>query len=434
MKRLVPVSILAHALLGTALASPAGALQTVHVVTSTGAGAVQAAVDAAVDGDLVLVHAGTYGPVTIAGKGVSIVADPPNSVTFTSLTITGLPAGGLCSVSGVAANGFELPERSAIRVSSCAGAVRFAAVQGVPAFGTAAGGMRVVDAQDVVLTACTLTGSTQQPPLVLNPDPAGFGLYCATSKVAVFDSTITGGAGRNSVIAFNAFFTGGAGGGGVLVNDPVSEFFASGTTITGGPGGSGANGQCIGGVPSGPSSGFPGGVGITANTSTRLRSCTITGGNGGGGGACAFCPPLPPPPPGCGAPAGASGFAIVGSPSLLSAPAARLLAPAVVREGTTLSITVLGAPGGSATIVVSGGTRWLFYAPFSGTLHYADASRRLAVGTIPGSGALTIALPIAPLASGQELLQKHLQGLVRAPDGSVSVGTSSVLTILDSSF
>ena len=67
-----------------AFCAPLALSQSVLVVDSSGAGDfldIQPAVLAAADGDHLLVRAGNYGPVLIAGKGLSILADRGATVT-----------------------------------------------------------------------------------------------------------------------------------------------------------------------------------------------------------------------------------------------------------------------------------------------------------------------------------------------------------------
>jgi pectin methylesterase-like acyl-CoA thioesterase len=62
-----------------ALALSAAALADVHVVDASGGGdftTLQAAVNAAADGDTLLVRSGSYDGFLLTGKGLSIVAEP----------------------------------------------------------------------------------------------------------------------------------------------------------------------------------------------------------------------------------------------------------------------------------------------------------------------------------------------------------------------
>src|SRR5690348_4163409 len=98
--------------LACAFAAPASAFQVVHVVQPGAAAAIQAAVDSSSDGDVVLVHAGTYGSVRITNKSLSLIADPQGSVTVDSLTIDTISSARTCTVSGLRTVGYQLPERA----------------------------------------------------------------------------------------------------------------------------------------------------------------------------------------------------------------------------------------------------------------------------------------------------------------------------------
>ena len=72
------LQLLCSALVATSFLAPAPAAQVLHVVDGTGLGdfgTIQEAVDAASDGDQILVRAGAYGAFTIQGKGLVVHGD-----------------------------------------------------------------------------------------------------------------------------------------------------------------------------------------------------------------------------------------------------------------------------------------------------------------------------------------------------------------------
>jgi hypothetical protein len=415
----------------SALSLPASAFQIVRVVQPGAAAAIQTAVDAASDGDVVLVHAGTYGSVRVTNKSLSLVADPAGSVTVNSLTIDTMSAARTCSVSGLRMTGYEMPERAAIRVIACDGPVFLEDVIAQPTFQTAAHAAFVTASSAVTFTHCTLEGGTQQMPLVVVPDPPGRGLKIATSRVAAYGCTIRGAAGRSTYIMLGAGFMGAAGAPGVQITDAASIFVASGSSITGGNGGSGAHGSCS--PMYSPTTGFDGAAGVVAAGTTVLRDDVVTGGAGGFGGACMWCPPLPQPAPGCAAANGVAGAQLTGNPAVLAIPRVDVEIPTHVRESTSLPITVRGAAGSVAFLAVSTTTRWDYAPMLAGTLHYGTPTRRLMLGTIP-SGGLTTSLPIPALAPGVEMKRNFIQVFARDAAGMVTAGTPVALVILDQAF
>lgn len=70
--------------------------------------ALQPAIDAAADGDILLVRDGLYEPFSIAGKGLVITADAGATIRLDpgSLTVSGVPAGSAVSLTGLESDAF----------------------------------------------------------------------------------------------------------------------------------------------------------------------------------------------------------------------------------------------------------------------------------------------------------------------------------------
>lgn len=408
----------------------------VVVVNPTTSDALQLAIDSALEGDTVLVHPGAYGAVHIAGKGLTVVANAPGTVQVESLTISGLSASQTCAVTSVRVTGYALPEAAAVRVLQCAGPVRLVDVNAtMPTMTTVTtivpSGMHVSASDDVVLARCIAQGGV---PFFgqLQPPPSGVGLRLIDSRVAVWDSTVNGGNGRDAIwiqppaVAYPSS----AGAVGIL-GSGTTTLYASGSTIRGGRGGNGVVGLCSGGSPT---AGSNGANAIVTVLPANLRECTITAGIGGSGGSCAWCPPAPQPPPGCGAASGITATPTSGPIVQVPGDGAALATSGLVREGNALSLSIGGTAGDFATLVISPRTRHELFLPLGGTLHYGTGTRRLALGQIPGTGVLDATLPVGSLAAGVDALQRHLQVLTRPAGGASSVGSPAVLTILDQQF
>jgi hypothetical protein len=103
------------------LAPPARA--DVLVVDASGGGdfsSLQAAIDAALDGDVLLVRSGAYGALTVDGKALDVFADSGALVRVSgSSTLRNLPAGGALVLSGIEFDGGQ-PWRATLSVLACA--------------------------------------------------------------------------------------------------------------------------------------------------------------------------------------------------------------------------------------------------------------------------------------------------------------------------
>jgi hypothetical protein len=218
---------------GLALAPPARA--NVSAVSGDAA-ALQAAIDAASDGDILLLEPGvdTTGlTVTLAGKGLTLVADGA-PFAFTRLVIRDVPPASQVTLRGLQLQGaFAFfgfaPETGALEVLQCAGSVRIEACTLVappqmPGFlgVTQPGihGLLAVDSPDVAASDCTLTGGRGAPEAVscgaIGYSPAGVGgdgLRARESRVALLRCTTTGGTGgeKGSVCSQGSSKLGGAG-------------------------------------------------------------------------------------------------------------------------------------------------------------------------------------------------------------------------------
>ncbi len=415
------------------LALPCASAQSVHVVNGGGPGALQAAINAAAEGDTVLVHGGVYGPTSVVAKSLTIVAEPELGTIVSGLLITQLGASQRCVVSGldlVSAGG-----NAALRVLSCSGSVRLEAVRSQSA--SSVDGARVADSLDVAFVRCTSTGGAQTPSP--GPDsviyPVGRGLHVNASQVALYDSNLTGGNGQNAHF-INAVFSevpAGEGGAG-LEAEGASTIFLGHCTLRGGNGGNGRGLACVH-LPCGlaPTAGADGGCGVRAHSgaSALVFDCTSSGGTGGLGGSGGQCCPQTVWPPGAD---GMTGGAACGTTSTILGSSAVLIAPHVVREQTPLALSVTGTPGDRVMLAVSTGTRWAFDPALSGVRLFGPSSRRIALGTIPGGGTLSTSLPIPALPPGVGAQNYYLQIVVQTGTGPFRLGSPAWLPILDSMY
>ena len=263
------------------------ALDVIVVDDDAGSGAdtdsIAAAVTSAQEGDVVLVRDGLYsGPVTIAGKSVSVVADAGASVRQSgTITVTGLAA-----QQSVLLAGFESGPGSeggaALAVSGCAGPVVADGMRlASPFFLNITKEMvSVEDSDAVVLNRCEIEAG-------LFFGPSGAGIGAVDSSVHLYDSAVVGGGhyppghvaagGAGVDLDGGALFSlgstieggqgtdlsdgpfgcegvSGNGGAGIILTgaDPVADLYD--TQLLGGPPGEvGTKGPCTQGLPGAPS-------------------------------------------------------------------------------------------------------------------------------------------------------------------------------------
>ncbi|MBK7876192.1 MAG: hypothetical protein IPJ77_10625 [Planctomycetes bacterium] len=422
------------------LCTPALA-QNVLVVANTGPGAVQTAVDAAVEGDTLLIQPGSYAACVVANKGLVLQADPAGSVVLDKLQITGLALGKRVFVKGVALTHVGMVSdltNAPYLVQGCAGSVRFQDVTvSMPAPNFQAG-LVLSGSTDVALSRCVLTGPSSiqtwggtfatgipQPGLVLN-----------TSRVALDHVAITGGDGHLAFYVPNwptPLFDGAEAGADACRLDAASVLFAHGCTFQGGDGGNGTNASCdTAGTILIPVNGTPGanagnGLSVAAGGSATELACTFTPGNAGTGGAASSCGGLP-------SAAGLPGLPIAGaSASIVDAPLA-LDTPTHVRAGQPIQLTVHGTPGDLVLLANSAQTRWVFDPLYEGVFLFGASARRTVLGTIPASGTLTYVLSTTLLPPGVLATHRVLQLVARHPSGQLELGGAAYVTILDPSF
>ena len=160
---------------------------------------IQDAVNAASDGDIILVRSGTYTEVTIDGKSLSIQAEPGAAVDigapfgFGSVVIQNTAADQPVSVRGIDAplGSDGIIFQAGLVVADCAGPVLVEDGVYIPTpIGHPAGmaeGVAVSNSTSVTLVRCTMLSIETFPGFHIDP-----GLRVVNSNVQVFESTATG--------------------------------------------------------------------------------------------------------------------------------------------------------------------------------------------------------------------------------------------------
>jgi hypothetical protein len=408
---------------------------------------IQSAIDAAADGDTVLVRAGTYEAFILPGKGLSIVADtgalvnvdgrseiahvPPGS----SVQLVGLRLRGISGVTQNTAALFARDCGGALRISNCSlqgghGKSTSSSLGG-PSAGREGGRFNRCD--DVALCSASIAGGAGGGSA--GGLPGGAGLIARDSRIALYDCNLSGGRGGND--AQDHAYDGGPGG--HAYESPDALAFASGSSFQGGAGGNGGEeqtdlfGNCIS-----AGAGGDGGHGIflgsqppgTALPRADLQSCSLAGGAGGFGGPGYQC---------ANGPNGFPGQPLVvanGVSSSSSTPARKLTVANPVREATRVPLAFTGQPGDVVWLLQSLVPAHTQSPPFEGRLLVQpDFHSRVAFrGVVGANGQLAATLQLGRLPLGTETSVLHVQLLAFSSGSPGVLGTAVPLVIVSSLF
>jgi hypothetical protein len=392
----------------------------VLVVDASGGGdytQIQAAIDAAVDGDTILVKPGLYSACAILNKAIAIVGDSGGLVEINS-TIDVL---GLYFAKTIVLEHLNVTTSSAsinaLRLSNLAGHVRIDSCEftvGAVASGAGADAIVLHLCADVALSHVTSVGGSGDVGFHYGFGyPSGAGLSADHSSVVVYGSTLRGGTGVSADP--NAGGIGGGMGGDACVLSS-SSMFAAGSSFSGGNGGGGGYG-----IPFADVYGGDGGDGIssTASRSWLLESATLPGIGGA-------------PGVGDGSKSGDNGSPRSGATFIrLAGSWRRMHVPTPVREDASYQFTFTGLPGEQVALVVSNEASHVLDLPWKGVLLTKTMHPLLSIpmGTIPEGGTLSVsstALDLGGLPS--KLL--HVQPVFIDSQGHHTLGNASSVVIL----
>lgn len=355
-----------------------GAAQSVWVVDATdGPGTdfttLWSAIDAASEGDVLLVRPGVYGAV-IDGKSLVLLGDGATLPELSSLEIRGIDATQL-----VAVRGLEMKLGTAV-LEGCAGTVLLEDWRSI--------GLWISHCEDVVLRNAELTGN------VAVGMPAG-GIDATESDVFVYDSSVRG---------LPGFLT--PQGSPAVILDGGS-LWLHGSSAIGGDG----------------SGFFPcGGAGIRmagAAPLVRLLDSIVQGGSGG-----------------CGQPGSAPAFDDVSTGGVVIAfpgiGARSASAPSPLREGQATSVTFEGEPGDLCWLLLSARPVAAHaLPPILGFCHADTPFQAVISAQIPAGGVLQQPFVAPLLPPGLEIGWFSLQGLFRGAGGGFQFGGPIQVHVLD---
>jgi hypothetical protein len=357
---------------------------------------IQPAVDAAANGDLVLVKAGSYSGFTINAKGVSVIADAGAAVVANgSVFVENISLSQRVLLQGLTVHGDSLIQ--AILAQNSPGSIWIEscnATGGTLISGPGIVGVAANSCSSLVIQRSVMTGGNGVTAGTV--DMGGPALHIANSEVAVGDSQGFGGIGAPPP-------TGGGGFGGSGLRVLTGFAFASGSAFNGG----------AGAAPVPPFPGGPGGAGINPGAPVTTLQCTAVGGPGFPNGAATVA----------NAP---------GSIAILPGSAEHFSITSPVREGQTTTITAGGAPGETAWLLFSPSPATVkLLLPFKGALVLPAGATAFALGVIPAGGTLSTPVVMPNLPAGLQSATVWCQSLFFPPLAHAVIGPSSALVILD---
>jgi hypothetical protein len=382
---------------------------------------VQAAVDAAHDGDVVMLPHDVHEDIVVDGKGIAIVGDTAGQLTwFGHLHVQNVPAGSTMLLTGI---GFGQASSTPVVLTQNAGAIRFQSCSVWPAPNQPATvGVLCTSSRDVAFMIGGIHGG-QGPFPPFAPIAGAAAISATDSTITIQSANVGGGNGRPGFFDSDQGigFRGSSGGpalllsGGTLVTQSVH--------IVGGFGGDGFVGDCAG---ANATAGGAGGTGIvlTAGAVARAIGGRTLGGVGGHGGVnpCGQAPP------------GATGVDVDagGGTWTKSAGAMRSLgAQWVVRAGDPVIVSVSGESGEHVFLAAGSAPAHVDSPSLGGVLLVQPQFRRVDFGPLDAQGqsSFTIKSPAWPPGTSHNLL--HLQALMVGADGRVHLGVAGIVVLLD---
>lgn len=378
----------------------------VHVVdAAAGPGSqytdIQDAVDAASDGDTVLVRTGGYDAFIVTEKSLVITADSGEFVSASRITIQKLSADQSVRMRRIGT--YDLTNGPGLRIADCDGPVWIESCDIAGPMQGSTHGVLLENCAAVSFHRSTLRADSAMY------GHAGHGLRASDSLVALYDCEVIGGNGnwsdRGSALDP---------GPGATIDGGL--LYASGSSFTGGRGAGGSfQGSCLDAADGAA------GLVLTGGAEAHLRDATTTGGEGG----TAFT--------GCeDGQAGPDSEVLAGTLLEQALPARSLVARGLVRSGDLLLLSMEGEPGDAALLVLALGQAPVYLAPApplagGAWLPHPATAVVVPLGTLV-SGTTQVQFPVPEL--GTPALEFTMQGLLATPVGEVVFSGGVGLTVL----
>jgi len=399
------------------------ALADVIYVDASGNGqytAIQPAITAAVDGDVLLLRTGSYAGFTIDNRRLSLIADAGALPKVTgTVVVRNLGASAIVLISGLEIvpplSGSQL---KGLDLANNAGHVRIQACtvhgsQGYDSGGHAGDGgnaASIVNCSKAAFVACSLIGGNGGG-IPLFVDYGGYGGHGAVtqgSSVAFYDCLLKGGVGGAADYIY-AWEEAGDGGDGCQVLD--FGILASGCQFQGGIGGSYAT---IAGE---------GGNGLLVNAGqAQLIGNTYAGGLGGHSYGGAF---------------GANGLPQAGPGVFHTFPglARKIAGPSLAAESSTLQIDVTGESGDRVWLLQTPQPEFVYFPSYAGMRLIALLSSFTVKPDVVLShtGAASVVLRTHNVPAGVPCVSQYWQCLVENSSGQLRLGSPLHVTVLNCS-
>lgn len=334
---------------------------------------IQAAVDAAAQGDVLEVSDGIYDGFVIHNKSLTVIGAPGEiaEVQGTCEVRALGPVRAVSLIGLLVSSAPTIAPQPGLRLLDNLGSVRVQACTFVgsyasPGFGppSAGAGAEVVRSSKVIFTRCMLFGRDLAFLSGEAGRPGGVGLDALDSQIALYECLVRGGRGSEE-----SYPAGGAGGDGCRVAG--WGVFASGTTIEGGRGGGGDYLGCTTG-------GAGGNALVIEDASAQLYGSDLVRGPAG---AFYTCTP------------GMHGRRVVATNANVNefASSHRALGAAVESsDNAVVTLNVVGEPGDSVELLVASRSVFAYSGALSGVSTIPQPWTALPVGTIGASGALAV--------------------------------------------
>ena len=382
-------------------------------------GDIQLAVNAASDGDTIVVKDGSYQMFAVDGKSLSIVADGDSVLANGGsifYSVSAMEIRNLTADQEVVLRGLQTD--TGIGIRNCDGAVwldDLYVTGDVPCSSGGTTGAYIENSHKVTITNSELHGETNSDPW--HQHLIADGVWAVSSTVQFYDCVIEGGWGEDD----NTPLPGGAG---LRIDD--STVTVVGCTIAGGPGGVDP-GNTFQGTTLCTGSHAIGGAGILFENGTGVLYSGESTAVGGVASLEPLCPGQTGPP----------GPAISGIGTIvpLVGFARHLQANSPVRGGEQLTFDVEGQAGELPLLLVSLAHEPLPLYAHSGVLLVAfPLSDVFVLPILPAGGQASLSFPVPNVGSLVGAVSYRIQAVFVDAASSIWLGAGTTTVLLDSSF